>query len=102
MSEELSVYSNGVDFYIAFSPEDAEKVYQETVGEPSFEEGDTPEWKVFTGAYLTYESWDKDEAIAYAPEGAEISEVGDSVKAKATTADWINKLGRGYFRSNEW
>ena len=85
--------------------EDAAKVWEETVGESwdayakdgeTFELDDRRIWRV------SFES--KEDAIKFAPSNAEITHDGDAGywQARATQEQWIEKIGRGWFCSENW
>jgi len=101
----LQVYYNGSDWVIAESPEDAIKVWEETVGES---------WKEYADDGETFEldnrkSWsinfeDEDDARKYAPNGGVIIHADDKdyFRVEAFQEQWIDKQGRSWFCSENY
>ena len=101
----LQVYYNESDWVIAESTEDAVKAWEETVGESwesyadggeTFELNNREIWRV------SFES--KEDAAEFAPPNAEITHDGNAGywQARATQKQWIEKIGRGWFCSENW
>ena len=107
MSEEkqLKAYTdvNDVDTIVAYSPEDAYKVWEEHVGSGyKYEVGKDAEWcELPTGQLLTITFEDvADEVI---PEGATVEPYGEYGKrVTATVTEWIKAQWRCFLCSTEW
>ncbi len=104
----LSFYNNGNDTVIAENPEDAAKVWEETTGDNWAEfvlrEALDAEWDLKNYPILTLCLEDEDDVREMAPDGAEIwrEKAGDYYRVKATGQQWIDKLGRCFFSSEDW
>ena len=104
----LGFWDNGNDTVIAESAEDAAKVWSEETGltwdEYLRDEGDDTVWSEYKHQNATLFLEDEEDAREIAPEGAEISpsENGGWWCVKASTQQWIDKLGRCFFGSENW
>lgn len=104
----LSFWNNGNDTVIAESAEDAAKVWEETFGGSweefvQNEESDA-EWELENlPERLTLNLEEEDDARKIAPDGAEIEHGHHGYwMVKATRQQWIDKLGRSFFGSDDW
>ena len=102
----LQVWCNGSDWIIAESAEDAAKVWEETMGgeswQPYADDGDIFELDNRVSWKITFE--EEYDAKGSVPDEAKIihDEPEDYYRVEATQQQWIDKVGRSWFCSENW
>lgn len=97
----MKVYSNGVEWVVAESPEDAIKVWEETIGEKYDADEYDPFEEKPDGKVLKIGTEDIDDD--FLPKDAMIRQVSDYVwEVTATMREWVDANGRGYLCTSEW
>lgn len=99
----LSVWSDSTDWIIAYSAEDAIKVWEKHIGESWADYGEADEWEMDDKP--VYKMLCEDDPHGYSqPEDAKIYKHKDGRLwvVEATTEAWIKHTGRGFLGSTEW
>ena len=106
MSDELKFYYNGSETVIAYSAEDAEKVYFEITGLSSHipEDDESPNWEELTTNPISLSFEDIYDAEKYDAPPESTKDFGDNQECTITASQeqWITKLGRCYFSTENW
>jgi len=103
MTSTLSIWFDGSDWVIAYSAEDAAKVWEEVTGDTWSSEDDGETWEPDNRLIHTIFFDEESDRNEYAPTGAELGKKENGpYYAKATQQQWIEKSGRGWFCSENF
>lgn len=111
--KRLHVFTNSCDYVVAYDPQDAAKVYEETTGdeyddwggnEPFYKEDDREKFSISAVEEDQIEEMLKNRplfSVVYVPEAEDGSFPGfPGIKAPCWA--WALKNGRGWLASSEW